>query len=128
MIHRAILGSVERFMAVMIEHYAGAFPFWLAPEQIRLVPVSDDFIDYCKEVKEKLELVQVRVEMDASKEGVGKKIRNAAMKKIPWTIVIGEKEAGGEDFIINVFGEDENLSVSQVQLPEKAKEAAKLPL
>lgn len=128
MVHRAILGSVERFMAVMIEHYAGAFPFWLAPEQIRLVPVSDDFVDSCHDIKEKLEAVQVRVQIDATKEGVGKKIRNAAMKKIPWTIVVGEKEANGEDFNINVFGQDEDLAVSQVELPEKAKEAAKLPL
>lgn len=128
MIHRAILGSVERFMAVLIEHYAGAFPLWLAPEQIRLVPVSDDHNAYAREIQQKLDAVGLRVSVDESKEGVGKKIRNAAKTKIPWTIVIGEKEAAGEDFKINVFGQDEDIVISQVQLVERAREAAKYPV
>ncbi len=121
MVHRAILGSVERFMGVMIEHYAGAFPFWLAPEQIRLITVSDQFEDFAKGVLAQLEDAGIRATVDASNEGVGKKIRNSAMAKIPWSIVIGEKEVAGEPFRITVFGGDE-LQVAQTDLVEKAKQ------
>ena len=89
MIHRAILGSIERFMGMMIEHYAGAFPMWLAPEQIRLAPVSDEFIGLADALKEKLQDANLRVEIDDSTQTVGKKIRAAAKIKVPWTIVIG---------------------------------------
>jgi len=116
MIHRAILGSIERFIGVMIEHYAGAFPMWLAPEQIRLATVSDDFIPYAKELRAKLDEAGFRVHLDDSPEKVGKKIRTAAIEKVPWTIVIGEKEVAGEDFQVKVFGSEETLVVSQADL------------
>jgi threonyl-tRNA synthetase len=128
MIHRAILGSVERFMAVLIEHYAGAFPMWLAPEQIRLATVSEEFAPFAKELAQKLSAEGVRVNVDASNEKVGKKIRMAAMQKIPWTIVIGEQEAGGGDFNVNVFGQKEDLHIPAGEVVQKAVEAAKLPL
>jgi threonyl-tRNA synthetase len=116
MIHRAILGSIERFIGVMIEHYAGAFPMWLAPEQIRLATVSDDFIPYAKELRAKLDEAGFRVHLDDSPEKVGKKIRTAAIEKVPWTIVIGEKEVAGEDFQVKVFGSEETLVVTQADL------------
>ncbi|MDP2631506.1 MAG: threonine--tRNA ligase [Candidatus Uhrbacteria bacterium] len=128
MLHRAILGSVERFMGVLIEHYAGAFPMWLAPEQIRLATVSEDFAGYAKGLLEKLRLGGVRVELDDSSDKLGKKIRNAAMSKIPWTIVIGEKEVGGGDFKINVFGSEEDLSISQDKIIDSALKESKFPV
>ncbi|MFZ2681533.1 MAG: threonine--tRNA ligase [Patescibacteria group bacterium] len=116
MIHRAILGSLERFMAVMIEHYAGAFPMWLAPEQIRLVTVSDEFASFAADLRAKLDGAGLRVQLDESSEKVGKKIRNAAIEKIPWTIVLGEKEVAGEPCQIKVFGQEAALEIAQSEL------------
>lgn len=127
MVHRAISGSLERFMAVLIEHYAGAFPMWIAPVQIRLATVGDAFVPFAKELKEKLAAAGLRVELDASDEKVGKKIRNAAMMKVPWTVVVGAKESEGGDFKVNVFGQEEDLVVPADRLVEKAVEASKLP-
>lgn len=91
-IHRAILGSLERFMAMLIEHYYGCFPVWLAPVQAIILPVSDKFNDYAKEVAKALDEKDVRYEIDDSNETLGKKIRNAEMQKIPYMLVVGEKE------------------------------------
>ena len=92
MIHSAKLGSVERFIGVLVEHYAGAFPTWLAPVQVKLVPVAEVFDDYVKEVADKLRSQGVRVEIDPSDDRFGKKIRNASKEKVPFTLI-----AGGED-------------------------------
>ncbi|MEK7183224.1 MAG: threonine--tRNA ligase [Patescibacteria group bacterium] len=120
MIHRAILGSVERFIGVMIEHYAGAFPMWLAPEQIRLATVSDAFIPFATELRARLDAAGLRVQLDDSSEKVGKKIRNAAIEKVSWTIVIGEKEVAGEDIQVKVFGQEAALSLKQNDLIQVA--------
>lgn len=125
MIHRAILGSLERFIGVMIEHFAGAFPMWLAPEQIRLATVTEAFIPYANELRTKLDEAGLRVTLDDSNEKVGKKIRNAAMAKVPWTIVLGEKEVAGEDLQIKVFGSEEVLVVKQTELVTTALHASK---
>ena len=92
MIHSAKLGSVERFIGVLVEHYAGAFPTWLAPVQVKLVPVAEVFDDYVKQVADKLRSQGVRVEIDLSDDRFGKKIRNASKEKVPFTLI-----AGGED-------------------------------
>lgn len=92
MIHRAIFGSFERFIMILIEHFAGAFPLWLAPEQVRIVPVSDTFNKYGKEVYLKLKEAGVRVELDDSSESLGKKIRSTEMMKVPYALIVGEKE------------------------------------
>jgi threonyl-tRNA synthetase len=126
MIHCAIMGSIERFMSVLIEHYAGVFPMWLAPEQIRLATVSDDYASFAHELKAKLQDVGLRVYLDDSSEKVGKKIRNAAMDKIPWTIVLGEKEAAGGEFQIKVFGQEESLTISQETFLERVLNATKI--
>ena len=126
-IHRAILGSVERFLGILIEHLGGAFPMWLAPFQIRIATVSDAFVPAATALKEKLSAEGLRVELDASDEKVGKKIRASAMMKVPWTIVFGAKEAEGGDFKINVFGATEDLMVPQADLVATALEAAKTP-
>ncbi|OHW61821.1 threonine--tRNA ligase 2 [Andreesenia angusta] len=92
MIHRAILGSMERFIGILIEHYAGKFPAWLAPVQVSILPISDKYNDYAEEVKNALELKGIRVEMDVRSEKIGFKIREAQMQKIPYMLVVGEKE------------------------------------
>ncbi|GCE28771.1 threonine--tRNA ligase [Dictyobacter alpinus] len=99
MLHRAILGSVERFMSVLIEHYAGAFPTWLAPVQAVVIPIADRHLDYAYEVKNALQDVNLpngrtlRIEIDEARESMQKKIRNAQMQKIPYMLVLGDKEA-----------------------------------
>ncbi len=91
-IHRAIFGSFERFIAILIEHYAGAFPVWLAPVQAMLIPIADRHVEYCKGVKERLGAAGLRVEIDASVERMNAKIRNAQMQKIPYMLVVGDRE------------------------------------
>ena len=93
MIHRAILGSLERFIAIVIEHFAGAFPVWLAPVQAIVLPLSEKFVDYGRETARKLREAGLRVEMDESNEKLGAKIRDAQLKKVPYMLVVGEKEA-----------------------------------
>jgi threonyl-tRNA synthetase len=93
-IHRAILGSIERFMGILVEHYAGAFPTWLAPEQVRIVPVSDTYNDYAGTVADHLRKVGLRAQVDERREGVGYKIRDAEVNKVPYMVVVGEKEVG----------------------------------
>lgn len=94
MIHRTVMGSFERFMGILIEHYAGAFPVWLSPVQTMIIPVSEEkFGAYAIEIKNKLVDAGVRAEVDATAEGLGKRIRNAEKQKIPYMLVVGEKEA-----------------------------------
>jgi threonyl-tRNA synthetase len=92
MIHRAPFGSMERFMGILIEHFAGAFPLWLAPEQVRILPVSDRFSDYGKQVETKLRNAGFRVSGDWRPEKIGYKIREAQLEKVPYMLVVGEKE------------------------------------
>lgn len=100
MLHRALFGSFERFIGLLIEHYAGAFPFWLAPVQVKVLPVSDRFIDYAKEVEMELRKLEMRTELDDSAESLGKKIRNAEISKVPYMIVIGEKEVAEKNITV----------------------------
>ena len=92
MIHRAPFGSMERFMGILIEHFAGAFPLWLAPEQVRVLPISDKFLDYARHVVATLQSFHLRVELDARPEKIGAKIRDAQLEKIPVMLVVGGKE------------------------------------
>jgi len=92
MIHRAVAGSLERFMAIMIEHFAGNFPLWLSPVQVAVIPVADAHTAYASEVAEKLKATGFRIEFDDSNESMGKKIRHAKKAKLPYFIVIGDKE------------------------------------
>ncbi len=94
-LHRAIYGSFERFIAILIEHFAGAFPFWLAPLQATVLSVSEKFVDYADQVTEKLRAAGIRVEADKSDDKLGAKIRNAQLAKVPWMLVVGEKEQAG---------------------------------
>ncbi len=132
MIHRACYGSLERFLGIIIENYAGKFPAWLAPVQVTVIPVSEKFEDYAKKVAAQLLDANVRVETNLSDDRVGYKIRDASMKKIPYVIVVGEKEQG--EGSINVRSRDDGSQVEttiaewlrQVDLspPRKLEQAA----
>ena len=93
MIHRVALGSIERFIGILIEQYAGKFPVWLAPTQVKILPISDKYMDYANEVKKALFDAGIRVEMDDRAEKIGFKIREAQLQKVPYMLVVGEKEA-----------------------------------
>ena len=95
MIHRAIVGSPERFMGILIEHYAGAFPVWLAPVQVKVLSVGENHIDFCKKLAGELKAVGIRAEADIADETLGNKIRKAAGEKIPYTLVAGDRELEG---------------------------------
>ncbi len=92
MIHRVAFGSIERFIGILIEHFAGAFPTWLAPVQVRVLPISDKYIDYAKKVSDALEAAGIRVEIDTKSEKIGYKIREAQLQKLPYMLIVGEKE------------------------------------
>ena len=112
-IHRVIFGSIERFIGILIEHFAGKFPTWLAPVQVKVLPISDKFIDYSNEVKKQLLANGIRVEMDLRGEKIGYKIREARNERVPYIIVIGEKEE--KDKVISlrsrVNGDEGNISL-----------------
>ena len=93
MIHRVCFGSIERFIGILIEHYAGKFPVWLAPVQVKVIPVSEKSMDYATGVYEKLRAAGIRTELDHKDEKVGYKIRQAQLEKVPFMLVLGEKEA-----------------------------------
>lgn len=104
MIHCAINGSLERSLVLLIEHFAGAFPVWLAPEQVRVLPVSEKFIKYGAEVAAKLKEAGVRVKTDDAAESLGKRIRNAELFKVPYVLVVGEKEAKEGAVAVRKYG------------------------
>src|SRR3989339_279641 len=96
MVHRAILGSIERFLGALIEHYAGAFPLWLAPVQVSLLPITDSHLDYADKIAQQLQQRGFRVEIDKRNEKIGAKIRNAQLQKIPYMLIVGDKELESE--------------------------------
>ena len=105
MIHRAPFGSMERFVAVLLEHTAGRFPLWLAPEQAVLIPVSDKYLDYAREVAARLEEADIRIEIDDRNETLGRKIRDNQLKRIPYMLIVGEKEAENGEVSVRKSGE-----------------------
>lgn len=104
MLHRAILGSIERFIGILIEHYGGAFPVWLAPVQTTIIPVSEKHLDYAVKVQEVLKSIGIRVKLDSRSEKVGFKIREAAMKKVPYMCIVGDAEIENETLAIRKRG------------------------
>ncbi|MEK6821067.1 MAG: His/Gly/Thr/Pro-type tRNA ligase C-terminal domain-containing protein [archaeon] len=92
MIHKALLGTIDRFLGVYIEHTMGAFPLWLSPVQAKVLAVSEKHVEYAKEVANALKAAHIRVEIDDANESLGKKIRNAKTEKIPYLLVVGDKE------------------------------------
>ena len=106
-VHRVIYGSLERFIGILIEHLAGEFPVWLSPVQIKLLSVSEGHVDYCLKLKEELTASGIRVELDTSNETVGKKIREASGEKVPYMLVIGDKEMNSDKLFVRERGERE---------------------
>jgi threonyl-tRNA synthetase len=92
MIHRVLFGSIERFIGILIEHYAGKFPAWLSPVQVKILPVSDKYLDYAKAVEASLNRMGIRPEVDSRDEKLGYRIREARLDKVPYIIILGEKE------------------------------------
>jgi threonyl-tRNA synthetase len=126
MIHRAVLGSVERFMSILIEHYAGAFPLWLSPVQVHLIAVSEKHVDGVKKLRDEFLSHDIRVSIDDSDETVGKKIRNSSKQKIPYVLVIGDRELDGEDMTIRVRGQEEQIGMSKEDFLSKVEEEIKI--
>lgn len=129
MIHRVVFGSIERFIGILTEHYAGAFPTWLAPVQVKLLPIADRHIDYVRQLQEKLEKAGIRCELDDRSEKIGFKIRSAQLEKIPYMLVVGDKdiEAGTVAVRSRKSGDegastiDEFIERIQKEVAEKAK-------
>jgi len=92
MIHRVAFGSIERFIGILIEHFAGQFPTWLSPVQVKVLPISEKFADYAKQVADQLDAEGIRVETDYRAEKIGYKIREARNERVPYIIVVGEKD------------------------------------
>ncbi|KAF0140016.1 MAG: threonyl-tRNA synthetase [Stygiobacter sp.] len=115
MVHRALLGSIERFFGVLIEHYGGAFPTWLAPLQVAIVPVSQVFMDYAKSVADQLKAADINVELDERNEKIGYKIRDWETKKVPYMLVVGEKEKEAEAVSVrqHKLGDKGSVKVSE---------------
>jgi threonyl-tRNA synthetase len=111
MVHRALFGSVERFFGVLIEHYAGAFPLWLAPVQVGLVPISERHIPYAQKIQQQLQNAGFRVELDGRNEKMNAKIRDLTMQKIPYLLVMGDKEAEAEAVSVRTRGKGDGGSV-----------------
>ncbi len=112
MIHRAIFGSIERFIGILIEHFAGKFPVWLAPVQVKILPITDRTLDYADDVAAKLRDAGIRCEVDKRNEKIGYKIREAKMEKVPYVIVVGDKEAEDGTVNINKRGVEEKQTVA----------------
>jgi threonyl-tRNA synthetase len=122
MVHRALFGSVERFFGVLIEHYAGAFPFWLAPVQVGLVPISSEkHIAYAESVKAALEAVGIRVELDARNEKMNAKIRDFGLQKVPFILILGDKESASSSVSVRTRGKGDQGGVTLDAFLTRAK-------
>ncbi len=130
MIHRALMGSLERFLGVLIEFYGGAFPVWLAPVQAVLIPITDQQLDYCRQVADRLKAAGMRVEVDDAGDRMGNKIRKAQELKIPYMLIVGKREVAagavavrlrsGED--LGAKPVDEFLAMTQAVINQRSKE------
>jgi len=119
MVHAAIMGSIERFLSILIEHHAGAFPVWVSPVQVQLAPVSSKHVDGARDLVKELSAAGIRVGIDEADETIGNKVRKAAGQKIPYIVVVGDKELGGEPWMIRVRGQKDQISMSKTAFIEK---------
>jgi threonyl-tRNA synthetase len=115
MIHRAPFGSMERFVAILIEHCAGQFPLWLSPEQVRILPVSEKYNEYAKKVANTLEISDIRALVDLRNEKVGRKIRDAEVRKIPFMVVVGETEQEANSVAVRRHGQGDLGAMSVLE-------------
>jgi threonyl-tRNA synthetase len=121
MVHRALFGSVERFFGVLIEHYGGAFPLWLAPVQMGLVPIAERHLEYAQQVKAQLELAGMRVALDGRNEKMNAKIRELTLQKVPYVLVLGDKEAEANSVSVRTRSKGDGGSMPLIDFIEKAK-------
>ena len=112
MIHRAPFGSMERFVAVLIEHCGGNFPLWLSPEQITILPISEKFADYAEQVHKRLQEQDIRGAVDHRDEKIGRKIRDAEVRKVPYMLIVGEKEQQENLISLRQHGQGDQGSMS----------------
>jgi len=127
MIHRAPFGSLERFVAVLIEHCAGNFPLWLAPEQFAVLPISEKFNDYAQKVVDKLKESDIRGFLDDRDEKIGRKIRDAEVKKVPFMLIVGEKESNEEKVAVRKHGEGDKGAMGLNEFVEHFKADFRMP-
>ena len=112
MLHRVIFGSIERFIGILIEHFAGNFPLWLAPVQVNIIPVNNLYhLDYANSIKEKLSMSNIRVELDSREEKLSYKMRESQIKKIKYTLILGDKEVDNNTISYRVFGKEETTTI-----------------
>jgi len=123
MVHRTVLGSMERFLATLLEHYGGAFPVWLAPVQVRIIPVADRHLDYARQVGAELKNESIRAEFDARAERINPKIRQAQLEKIPYMLVVGDKEVKNKAVAIRLRGGEQVAEQPLAQFKETIKSA-----
>ncbi|GFP28719.1 threonine--tRNA ligase, partial [Candidatus Hakubella thermalkaliphila] len=122
MIHRALLGSIERFLGILLEHYAGALPLWLSPVQVRVMTIGERFSEYARKVERRLKDEDIQVEVDDRNESIAKKVRDAQVEKIPYMVIIGENEVKkGSVSVRTRFGEDKR-DLNLEEFLEKVKE------
>ena len=126
MLHRAAVGSIERFLGILIEEFMGDFPLWLAPVQARVLPISEKFADYAKQVEKELVNAGVRVEVDESNEKLGYKIRQCELQKIPYKIIVGEKEQAEGLIAVNERKEGDKGQMTVAQFLEMTAEDRKV--
>ena len=123
MLHRVIFGSVERFIGILIEHYAGAFPLWLAPVQINIIPVNNNYhLEYAKEIKEKLEKLNFRVVLDDRDEKLGYKMREAQVKKYPYNLILGQKEVDDKTISYRLHGDKKTVTINYDEFIKQIEE------
>lgn len=125
MIHRVAFGSMERFIGILIEHYAGAFPAWIAPVQVKVLPITDRTIGYAKKIASSLKELEIRVEVDERSEKIGYKIREAQMEKIPYMLVLGDKEEEAGVVAVRVRGKGDVGSMSYDAFRDMVQEAVR---
>jgi threonyl-tRNA synthetase len=116
MIHRVLLGAIERFFAILLEHYAGNLPLWLAPVQVEIIPVSDDCLEYARGICRELMAVGIRAEVDGSATTVNYRIRNAELRKIPYMAIVGKREVEERKMAIRRHGTGNMGSLTKEQL------------
>lgn len=127
MLHRVIYGSIERFIGILIEHYAGAFPMWLSPVQVKILTINDECIDFANEIKDKLQDLEIRAEVDDRTETIGYKIREANGKyKIPMQLIIGKNEVETKSVNVRRFGSKDQIPMSLEDFYNLVVEEAKI--
>jgi threonyl-tRNA synthetase len=122
MIHRALLGSFERFIGILVKHYGGELPLWLAPVQVAVLPIADRHLSYAREVAAELRERGLRVDVDERSESVGKKVREAELRKVPYMLVVGDREQDARQVAVRRHREGDVGTIPVAELARRARE------